>query len=579
MNTEAIVYTMKARCRDCYRCVRVCPVKAVRMRDGQATVDEARCIACGTCIRECPQKAKAYRQDAAAVERLLAGPAPVAASLAPSFAAEFDPPVRLRLVGALRRLGFARVAETAVGAGPVACKNLEFARPGAASGPVLGTACPAVVAYVRRFYPALTENLAPVASPMVAHARLLRARLGGDWRVVFIGPCVAKKMECGWPETGGAVDAALTFAELRAWLERRGLDLLQCEESGFDEQPAGPARLFPLPGGLLRAGGFAPDPLAPDVLPVSGMQALDEALRELQARPRAVFLEPLMCAEGCVGGPGFACDRNRFERRGAILDYALAPRAAQPPAPAGPVQADLLRVQYAPQPPAGAGPFTEDQIRAVLEGTGKAAPDQQLNCGACGYDTCRDKAVAVLQGMAEIEMCVPMMRRLAEQRTDRIIATSPNGILILDAQLHILSMNPAFRRFFQCTDAVLGRPVAYLMDPEPFEKLTAGALDRSERTVEYASYHLVCHELVYALREENQYVGIFVNLTHLRDREHRLAELRGQTVSQARQLLEHQVEAAQNLAVLLGETTARGEALIQKLLELADESHDPLPPR
>jgi uncharacterized Fe-S cluster-containing protein len=215
--------------------------------------------------------------------------------------------------------------------------------------------------------------------------------------------------------------------------------------------------------------------------------------------------------------------------------------------------------------------FTEGEIGLILEQTGKASPEDQLNCGACGYPTCRDKAIAVLRGMAEPEMCIPYMRRLAERRTDRIIETSPNGIVILDERLCIISMNPAFKRFFLSSDAVLGKHISYLMDPAPFERLSLSGENLIEITVSHDNYKLLCHELLYPLREDHQYAGIFVNITRSDDSERRLEKLRSDTVTQAQELLDHQVAMAQKMAQFLGESAARGEDLVRKLLKVAEE--------
>jgi len=210
----------------------------------------------------------------------------------------------------------------------------------------------------------------------------------------------------------------------------------------------------------------------------------------------------------------------------------------------------------------------EEEIKRILALTGKVAPEDELNCGACGYNSCRDKALAVLRGMAEPEMCIPYMRRLAEQRSDRIMETSPNGIVILNEQLAIIAMNPAFRRFFMCSEACLGKPISYLMDPDPFERLASGAETLVEMTARHDRYHLVTHQIIYALREEHQYAGIFVNVTTTHDSQKKLTELRAQTVTQARELLEHQINMAQKMAQFLGESTAQGEQLVEHLMEL-----------
>ena len=561
-----VVFTNKARCRDCYRCVRVCPVKAIRMHEGQANVVDQRCIGCGTCVRECPQGAKSYRRDLERTRRLIGSGVPVAASVAPSFAAAYPAWQRRRLPSALRQLGFGYVGETAIGAYHTAHETAAIA----AAHPdrsYVCTACPAVVRYVEQYRPELIDHLVPVVSPMLAHARHIRARTPGEVRIVFIGPCVAKKAEAERPEHAGLVDCVLTFVELDEWFRSASIDLAACEESDFDEAPEGEARLFPLEGGSVRTSGWSTDLLAGEVVAASGFAEICTALDGLADPGAPRLVEPLFCPQGCINGPAMTGARNLYLCRSDVLGYAAAGEG-QPPEDR---RYPELRTQFLPREAGGAPPVTEEQIRRVLEMTGKSREEDQLNCGACGYATCRDKAIAVIGGMAEPEMCIPHMKRLAEQRVDRIIETSPNGIVILDEHLKILHMNPAFRRFFMCSDAVCGQPVSYLLDPEPFERLASGQEQLIEMTVEHKQYNLVCHEILYPLREERQYVGILVNITHSRTSQQKLDHLRAQTVLQARELLEHQIQMAQRLAQFLGESTAKGEDLVEKLLLMAEE--------
>ncbi len=565
-----VVFTNKARCRDCYRCVRVCPVKAIQMRDGQAYVVDDRCIRCGTCVRECPQGAKSYRDDTELARRLFAPGVTVAASVAPSFVAAFPAFQRHRLASALRQLGFSYVGETAIGAYHVAAQTAAIvaARPERRH---VCTSCPAIVRYVELYRPDLVSTLVPVVSPMIAHAKHIRRALRGEVRVVFIGPCVAKKAEAERPEYAGLVDCVLTFSELRQWLEHEKIDLSACEESDFDESPQGEARLFPIEGGSVRTSGWTTDLLAGDVVAVSGFDEVRTALAGLTMPDTPNIIEPLFCLQGCTNGPAMLDDRNMLARRGDVLAYATAHPGARP-------DEELhgeLATRFRPAPVTVGAPVTEEQIRHVLEITGKAREEDQLNCGACGYSNCREKAIAVIRGMAEPEMCMPHMKRLAEQRVDRIIDTSPNGIIIVDEHLHILHMNPAFRKFFLCSDAVYGQPVSYLMDPEPFVRLASGQETLIEMFAEHERYNLVCHEILYPLVEEHQYVGIFVNITGSRANQQKLDQLRAKTVLQARELLDHQIQMAEQLAKFLGESTARGEDLVEKLMLLAAEDKDP----
>lgn len=569
-SARQVVFTNKARCRDCYRCVRVCPVKAIQMRQGQAYVVDARCIRCGTCVRECPQGAKSYRNDLELAKRLFAADVKVAASVAPSFVAAFPDFQRHRVASALRQLGFAYVGETAVGAYHVAARTAAIvaARP---ERQHVCTSCPAVVRYVEVYRPNLISALTPVVSPMIAHAKHIRRKLSGEVRVVFIGPCVAKKAEAERPEHAGVVDCVLTFAELREWLDQEHIDLTACEESAFDEAPEGEARLFPIEGGSVRTSGWTTDLLAGDVVAASGFDEVQTALDGLMMPDTPHIIEPLFCLQGCTNGPAMLEDRNILARRGDVLTYA----AAHPGSPPDSQFRGDLAARFQPALIPADVPITEEQIRHVLEITGKSREEDQLNCGACGYANCREKAVAVLRGMAEPEMCMPHMKRLAEQRVDRIIETSPNGIVILDEHLHILHMNPAFRKFFLCSESIHGQPISYLMDPEPFVRLASGQDTLVETIVEHQRYNLVCHEIVYPLAEERQLVGIFVNITGSRTNQQKLDQLRAQTVLQARELLDHQIQMAEQLAKFLGESTAKGENLVEKLMLITEEGKDP----
>ncbi|MDD3145842.1 MAG: [Fe-Fe] hydrogenase large subunit C-terminal domain-containing protein [Candidatus Riflebacteria bacterium] len=569
-NISPVVFTNKAQCRDCYRCLRQCPVKAIRMINGQASVDPERCIACGTCIKECPQGAKQYRNDIEKAVRLLKEESPVAVSLAPSFAAFFTESERLRLPSALRKLGFSHIAETSVGAYPVAMASLKNKFSDKSS---ICTACPAAVSYIRKYVSELTENLLPVASPMLAHAAIIRNKLGEGAKVVFIGPCIAKKQEADTSSGPQKVDCALTFKELEEWFERENIRLDRLEESHFDDQPAGQARFFPLPGGLTRTAEIGSDSLAADIVAISGHDEFRKILATVKSTRARLFIEPLFCSQGCANGPGAPENYNLFKNRHEIIDYAETHKGL---AQALSSTDTAVNAVYSPETiDAKETPVSEEEINRVLAATGKTSKADELNCGACGYNSCRDKAIAVIKGFAEIDMCIPYMRRLAEQRTDRIIETSPNGIVMLDDKLAIISMNPAFRKMFLCSEAVLGKHISYLIDPEAFEKVLTGSENLIEQTVKYSRYNLIAHQIIYQLEVENQLVGIFVNITGSRQSIAELARIRSKTVQQAREMLEHQVSMAQQMAKYLGESTAQGESLIENLLKLTeDESED-----
>jgi iron only hydrogenase large subunit-like protein len=566
-----IVFTLTARCRDCYRCLRNCPVKAIRMQKGQAYVDEKRCIACGTCIRECPQQAKTFRHDIDVAQRLIDSGSLVAASIAPSFSAVFNKWERTRLPAALRALGFRYVGQTSQGAYQIsACARSMTEKDKAKT--YIATACPALVNYIEKYQTDLVDNLLPLVSPMAAHGRMLKEKLGDDIKVVFIGPCVAKKSEILRNDVQDAVDCVLTFSELMLWLNQKEIHLSNCEESSLDEEPVHCAQLYPLPGGMIKTAGLADDGLDLKLIRVDGIDNVRALLNDVQQQSAYTLVEPLFCSQGCINGPGIGTEKNLFERRKDIIEYDSEIDMHQS-SPAT-VEEGFFKATFLAQEVKSE--VTEEAIQQVLEKTGKSDPQQQLNCGACGYDSCREKAIAVILGMAEAEMCIPHMRRLAERRTDQIVTTTPNGVLILDEDLAILSMNPAFKRFFSCTDTILGRHISYLMDPAPFEKLISGVVDTVDITIMHRHYNLLTRELLYILKEERQIVGIFMNITSQQEHEKKLKEIRSQTIAQADELLEHQIKMAQTIAQFLGESTARGEELVRKLLTLS-ESNEPEP--
>lgn len=569
---QPIIYTNKARCRDCYRCLRACPVKAIKIENNQASIEENLCIACGTCIRECPQKAKTYRHDTESVFERLEGKDKVVLSLAPSILSLFSQWELMRLPSACRALGFDYVGLTSVGAQATAWFTAQHIQKNPDQLTIC-SACPAVVNWIEHYHPQFVPALVPVLSPMIAHAKHLKTRLGSQTTVVFAGPCIAKKAEAERDSVVGYVDFVLTFEELISMLEAKNIALSECEDSSFDDPDLTDARYFPLAGGLFQTAGISTDLLDDRYVALSGFQSLDAFLSSQNLASRMV-IEPLFCTEGCVNGPAFPSTHTFFERKNQLLNaikkspsHQVSPNAIQ-------FQTEdkaFYQTSFLPQDVSiHETEFTPEAIQTVLTQTGKLTPEDQLNCGACGYTSCHDKAIAVLRHMAEPQMCIPYMRKLAEKRTDLIIETSPNGIVILDKQLEVVGINPAFKSFFNCTDAVIGKKIATIIDPEPFEKLTSGQLAIVDETVSYPESKMICHLLCYALPQENQFVGIFVNMTHLRNTQAEITTIKTKTIERSLELLDHQISMAQKIAKLLGENTAIGEELVQNLLKLSE---------
>jgi len=402
-----IIQTVPERCRVCYTCVRECPAKAIRIVDGQACVLHERCIGCGNCVRVCSQNAKLVVDSIPMVKELLADSHPVVAILAPSFPAEFceyGPDV---LTGLIRALGFRWVNEVAFGADLVAREYERIMNEG--GPPAIATSCPAVVLYVEKYYPDLLDALAPVVSPMVATARMLRAMRGDDIRIVFIGPCVAKKREGVDDRLYGDIDAVMTFVELRSMIREAELDADRITPELLDEPYAGLGALFPLCGGMLQAARLSEDLLENDIVSANGKH-FTEAIKEYASGDMQAHLLELLACDGCIMGAGMETTAPLFRRRALVSSYARDQMKARDPEQ---WKRDMerfegldLRRGYTNQDQRLEAP-DEDAVARILKRMGKFKPEDELNCGACGYETCREHAVAIHKGLAESEMCLP----------------------------------------------------------------------------------------------------------------------------------------------------------------------------
>ncbi len=405
------VTTIRERCRMCYTCIRECPAKAIRVKDGQAEVIPDRCIVCGNCLRVCSQRAKQYPDSMGEVNALLAGGGKVVACLAPSFPAEFHEISESLLVGMIRKLGFHHVCEVSFGADLVARAYRQLMDVSQGQR-FIATSCPAVVAYVERFYPQLVPSLLPVVSPMVAAARAVRRIHGDDVSVVFIGPCVGKKMEADSVRLAGDVNAVLTFGELRSMFRSQGIEAESVCESDFDPPHGGLGGLLPIGRGMLQAADLPEDLKSGRIVAVEGHSHVREAIKEFSTGDLGAQLLEALCCEGCIMGAGIENRLPLFNRRRRVREYVCRREEhldhdAWQSTIASMDKLDLSR-SFSVEDQRKSAPAT-DQIRAILADMGKHGLEDELNCGACGYDTCREHAVAIHQGLAENAMCLPFM--------------------------------------------------------------------------------------------------------------------------------------------------------------------------
>lgn len=572
-----VIRTNEANCRDCYKCLRSCPVKAIRVERSypsyqlRAQVDDMRCILDGHCIAICPQKAKGVRRDYPTVRDLIRSGAEVWLSLAPSFVAAFPQYRPGQIVAALKRLGFAGVQETAVGAEWVAAEHARLAQQSERTLTITSS-CPAVVNLIEMYHPWAIPFLAPVVSPMIAHGRWLKAA-DPKRQVIFAGPCLAKHEEIHEPGLEGAIDHVLAFTELEQWWREQNIDPAGFSEQPFDGPTPENAVLFPLDGGLLRTAGLSTDMLDKRVATVSGIDNCEAFIAGLQEKPddeRPALVEMMVCAGGCIAGPLMPQGQTEdmYTRRRRVLRYRDTHPGYTGGAEGAVLPADRLQRNYRDRTVARPTP-SEEEIRAILGRSGKQTAADELNCGACGYGSCREKAIAVFEGMADPEMCIPYMRVKAESLSNLIVASTPNGILVVDAGGTILDLNAAAERMFEVPRTVaIGKPVSEFMDAGHFESVLSGAEPIIRKEELLAGKNRVARMTIVRSERENVAIAIFEDITDERAREEKLLKVRGETLERAQEVIDKQMAVAQKIAGLLGETTAETKVLLTRLMRV-----------
>jgi two-component system NtrC family sensor kinase len=401
-----IIYTDREKCKGCYACVRNCPAKAIRVREGLAEVITERCISCGSCVQICRAKAKQAQSDLGLVWQLLSGQQPVIALLSAPFPAAFPEVHPGQLVTALKKLGFSEVMEDSFGA-ELICREYACLLDEDKDKTYLSSTCPVIVAYIEKYHPQLIGNLAPIVSPMIASGRLIKSKYNPEAKVVFIGPCVAKKAESKDEKVAGFIDAVLTFADLKEMFAAKKINPEPEEEGQFSGPKPHLGRLFAVSGGLLQAAQLSDDILANKIINACGRQYIPKILSEFAKGDIPAKLISLCFCEGCIDGPVIDNDLSVFKRREIISNYAMSE--------ADPAQTEKDIEEYADvdvsrkftNRAASLPTPSEEDIQSVLEKIGRVDPSYRINCGACGYVSCRELAIAVCQGLAEVEMCWP----------------------------------------------------------------------------------------------------------------------------------------------------------------------------
>ena len=542
----------KSNCKNCYKCIRHCPVKSIRFSANQAHIVGEECILCGQCFVVCPQNAKQIADGTEIVRVLLDGTAPVVASLAPSFAAYFDHIGFAALKAALQQLGFTSAEETALGATLVK-REYEKQLQEQSMDVIISSCCHSVNLLIRKYYPELIKYLSPVVSPMIAHSQDIKRRMP-EAKTVFIGPCLSKKDEA----ENSPVDAVLTFDELSRMFAAANI----VPEPVLDSAKESRARLFPTVGGILKTMDI-PD-TGYTCLTVDGTDNCKAALADIAAgNLHKCFLEMSACSGSCIGGPVMEKYNNSPVRHyQAVTTFAGKQDFAvtQPEA-----SALVRRHSYIGVPSTVP---SEAEISSILAKTGKTSKEDELNCGSCGYNTCREKAIAVYHGKADISMCLPFLMDKAERFSNNILSHTPNGILVVNEDLEVQQVNAAAMHMLHIAREgdVLGEPLVRVMDPLPFLSALEGRAIREQRAY-YAEFSKYLELSLVHDKTTHILIAILRDVTTEEEERLKKEEIGRQTVEIADRVVEKQMRIVQEIASLLGETTAETKIALTKLKE------------
>ena len=550
------VYTIKNECQDCYKCVRHCPVKAIRIENGAASVIAESCVSCGECVKVCPVHAKKIRSDLGRLQALLASGAKVYASIAPSFAGYFPGVTIEQLAGALEAVGFAGVSETAHGAESVSAHVAKLYREVPRWSVMISSACPACVDFIRKYKSEWTLYISPLPSPVKAHVKLLKEKFGSDVKVVFFGPCAAKKNEAD--RAPDALALALTFADLEELLTARGLSLAAAKAGELALGPAAEGRFYSVEGGMNDTLRDGTDRIR--YISVSGLEGLDRLLSmpppPKKSDTRPIFIECLACPGGCVNGPAM--------KGGCTLATLLVTDAASP------IRSSVDRcfshcggANY-PAEPQRESAHTEIEIAEALARIGKYRKSDELNCGACGYASCRDFAKAMLDGKAEENMCHTYLKHNFERTSNALIKYIPAGVVLVGAGGTILECNRQFAELvgatgeFDALGSLEGLDIAALL-PE-FASLFTGALEHGSETEKFRQplKDRLVNVSVFSIAKGESAGAVIQDVT--RNEIHR-----EQVAAKAREVIQKNVKTVQEVARLFGEHIAETEIMLNEI--------------
>lgn len=556
----------EANCKNCYKCLRYCPVKAIQFKDHQAIIVEDRCIGCGQCLKICPQEARSIKSELDEVKDAMKDNKKIVVTIAPTFSGAFEVDDPLKIISGIRNLGFDIIEETALGAEIVTDQYRKYIEKKNPKN-IITTSCPSACYLIEKYYPSLIKYMVPVVSPMLAHGKLLKRVYGMDSFVVFIGPCTAKKIESSNFQHNNVIDAVLTFDEISEWFERENIKLNNLKATQLDNFAIGDGLAYPLKGGVINNLLEGEYKNKYDLISVDGIDECINLFKSLENKSiDNVCIEAHVCKGSCIGGSAMPKEETDFyKKKSRVKDYVSKRRE----------DIDILDIEL----PSDMNftkiffdrsikndDITQEKIDETLRDMGKYSKDDELNCGACGYDTCRNKAVAIIQGMAEKNMCLPYMRSKAESLKNVIFENSPNGIIVMDEKLNVKEFNPIAESFFNIkADDIRDKSISIILDEDIFYKVKENKENIFRQKVYYKEYGIVVIQNILYLKDQNVILLIMVDTTIEESNKKELNRVKEKTIDSAQSVIDNQMRVAQEIASLLGETTAETKIILTKL--------------
>ncbi|MDF2610320.1 MAG: putative sensor protein [Lachnospiraceae bacterium] len=561
-----VISFKEAKCKNCYKCVRTCHVKAIMVKDSQAQIMDDNCILCGKCLDTCPQNAKTLNSDLNKVKRYLQAGIPTIISIAPSYLGVFKYKTPGQVISALLKLGFTGVRETAEGAAYVTREYQKLLTAGKMEN-IITTCCPSVNDLIEIYYPSITKYMAPVVSPMIAHGKLIRKQLGNDVKIVFLGPCIAKKREAeSDPRTTGYIDAVINFTEVEQWLLEEHIDIMEQPDIPPSNLDPMVNRLYPISSGIISSV-VASDALT-DAYRKFYVHGIDNCIELLDSMAKGdltgCFIEANLCSGGCIKGP--AVSHKPISRFKVKLDM----EESIPKTPADHdgtfFHQDIsLFKPFCDRSHHDPVPSTE-QINYILSQIGKIKPEDELNCGACGYSSCREKAIAVFQGKAELTMCIPYMHERAQSMANVVLDTTPNIIMIVDSNMKIIEFSGKAESYFHVSKAKASEMYLYeIIDSTDFELVLNTHEPIIGKKVTYPELNLTTLQSIVYVEKQNAVLGIFVDISKEEEAKNLAFKVKMDTIEMAQKVIDKQMLVAQEIAGLLGETTAETKVTLTKL--------------